>query len=194
VAVTFNRNRFFDDKYYLAVDRSSSAFANRIYVSWDRNSGNNQILYISYSADGGNTWSAPVKVNDGTSKFERVIGAYPAVDHNTGTVYDAWHDYAKDIIFVDRSTNGGASWGSDVDAATTHTGFGVDIGCVGGRSQGPAHHLKVGPSGTLHLVYADSVQGRGFDVLYTRSTNGGQTWSAPVRLDDDGGQFHPPCR
>jgi hypothetical protein len=194
VAVTFNRNRFFDDKYYLAIDRSSSAFANRIYVSWDRNSGNNQILYISYSSDGGNTWSAPVKVNDGTSKFERVIGAYPAVDHNTGTVYDSWHDYAKDIIFVDRSTNGGASWGTDVAAATTHTGFGVDIGCVGGRSQSPAHHLKVGPSGTLHLVYADSVQGRGFDVLYTRSTNGGQTWSAPVRLDDDGGaadQFHP---
>jgi hypothetical protein len=194
VAVTFNRNRFFDDKYYLAVDRSNSAFANRIYVSWDRNQSNNQILYISYSSNGGTSWSAPIKVNDGTSSFERVIGAYPAVDQATGVVYDSWDDYAKNKIFVDKSTNGGVSWGTDVAAATTHAGFGTNIGCVGGRSQGPAHALKVGPSGTLYLVYADAVTNRGFDVLITKSTNGGATWSAPVTLNNDTGsadQFHP---
>ena len=198
VAVTFNSNRFFDDKYYIAVDRSSTSFANRIYVSWDRNSGNNQILYISYSSNGGATWSAPIKVNDGTTKFERVIGAYPAVDHNTGVVYDSWHDYAKNIIFVDKSTNGSVTWGKDVAAATTHAGFGKDIGCVGGRAQGPAHALKVGPSGALYLVYADPVTSgqinRGFDILLTKSTNGGATWSTPVVLNDDTGsadQFHP---
>lgn len=192
--VTFNTKRFFDDKYYLAIDRSGTSFANRIYVSWDRNTSFNQILYIAYSSNGGTTWSAPIKVNDGTSSFERVIGAYPAVNHTTGTVYDSWHDYARNIIFVDKSTTGGASWGKDVAAAVTHTGFGVNIGCVGGRSQGPAHALKVGPSGTLYLVYADKVSGRGFDVLLTKSINGGATWSAPVTLNDDAGsrdQFHP---
>jgi hypothetical protein len=194
VAVTFNTNKFFDDKYYIAVDRSSSGFQNRIYVTWDRNTATNQILYISYSSDRGATWSAPIKVDDGTSRFERVIDAYPAVNQSTGVVYDAWHNYAQDIIYVDKSSNGGVSWGTDVAAATTHTGFGMDIGCVGGRSQGPAHHLKVGPSGTLHLVYADNTTSRGFDVLYTRSTNGGATWSAPVALNDDAGaahQYHP---
>ncbi len=198
IAVTFNRNRFFDDKYYLAVDRSNGSFANRIYVSWDRNQSNNQILYISYSADLGATWSAPIKVNDGTSRFERVIGAYPAVDQSTGVVYDSWHDYAKNIIYVDKSTNGGVSWGKDVAAATTHAGFGTDIGCVGGRSQGPAHALKVGPSGALYLVYADPVSSpgsnRGFDILLTKSTDGGLTWSTPETLNDDTGsadQFHP---
>jgi hypothetical protein len=198
VAVTFNRNRFFDDKYYLAVDRSNSSFANRIYVSWDRNSGNNQLLYISYSSNGGTTWTAPIKVNDGTSKFERVIGAYPAVDQATGVVYDSWHDYARNIIYVDKSTDGGATWGTDRAAATTHAGFGTDIGCVGGRSQGPAHALKVGPSGTLYLVYADPVSGgqnnHGFDILLTKSTNGGTTWSTPVVINDDNtssDQFHP---
>jgi hypothetical protein len=192
--VTFNRNRNFDDKYYLAIDRSAGPFANRVYVSWDRNQGNNQILLISSSSDGGATWTTPVKVNDGTSRFERVIGAYPAVDQNSGVVYDSWHDYARDVIFVDKSANGGAAWGTDVAAAQTHTGFGIDIGCVGGRSQGPAHALRVGPSGTLYLVYADQVAGRGFDVLLTRSTNGGATWSSPVTLNDDttaADQFHP---
>jgi hypothetical protein len=198
VAVTYNTNRFFDDKYYLAVDRSNTSFANRIYVSWDRNSGNNQILYISYSANGGTTWSAPIKVNDGTTKFERVIGAYPAVDHISGVVYDSWHDYAKNRIYVDKSTNGGVTWGTDVVAATTHAGFGTDIGCVGTRAQGPAHALKVGPSGALYLVYADPVtsgpNNRKFDILLTKSTDGGAHWSTPVVLNDDTGsadQFHP---
>jgi hypothetical protein len=70
----------------------------------------------------------------------------------------------------------------------------------GGRAQGPAHHLKVGPSGALYLVYADPVtsgrNSRGFDILFTKSTNGGGTWSTPVVLNDDtqtykADQFHP---
>ena len=194
VAVTLNTRKSFDDKYWIAVDRSDTAYANRLYVTWDRNSANNQTLYLSYSSNGGSTWRAPIKVNDGTSAFERVIGAYVAVDHSTGTVYDSWLDYARNKIFVDKSTNGGASWGVDVTAATTHTGFGTDLGCVGGRSQGPAHHLKVGPSGALYLVYADNVTGRGYDILFTKSVNNGATWSVPVTLNDDGGaahQFHP---
>lgn len=195
VAVTFNRNRFFDDKYYIAVDRTTGkSYSGRIYVSWDRNVSNNQILYIAYSTNAGASWSSPIKVNDGTSAFERVIGAYPAVDQTSGVVYNSWHDYAKNIIFVDKSINGGVTWGKDVAAAATHAGFGTDIGCVGGRSQGPAHALKVGPSGALYLVYADPVKGRGFDILMTKSTNSGATWSAPVTLNNDTGaadQFHP---
>jgi hypothetical protein len=197
-AVTFNRNRSFDDKYYIAVDRSNTTFANRIYVTWDRNTGNNQLLYVSYSTNGGTSWSAPIKVNDGTTKFERVIGAYPAVNHSTGVVFDSWHDYAKNIIYVDKSSNGGVNWGTDVAAVTTHAGFGTDIGCVGARSQGPAHALKVGPSGTLYLVYADPVTSgqtsRKFDILLTKSTNNGTSWSAPVVLNTDNtqtDQFHP---
>lgn len=53
-AVTFNRNKYFDDKYYMAIDRRSSGpNAGRIYVSWDRNTSINQILYIAYSSNGG---------------------------------------------------------------------------------------------------------------------------------------------
>jgi len=62
------------------------------------------------------------------------------------------------------------------------------------RSHGPAHALKVGPSGTLYLAYADPVQGRGFNILFTKSTNNGTSWSTPVSLNSDTtsrDQFHP---
>lgn len=189
VAVTFNTNKYFDDKYWIAVDRSTG----RIYVVWDRNTSTNQILYISSSSNGGATWTSPVKIDDGKTKFERVIGAYVTVD-DVGRVYVSWHNYAKGTIFVDRSTNGGVSWGTDIAAASTNTGFGMDIGCNGGRKQSPAHHMIAGPGGTMHLVYANNVTNRGFDVLYKRSTDRGATWSAPVRLNDDAGaahQYHP---
>ena len=75
-SVTFNSGGQFDDKPWIAADPNQDEV---LYVGWDRNKGNDQILYASVSKDGGNTWSTPAKVNDGTTKFERVIYAFPAV-------------------------------------------------------------------------------------------------------------------
>jgi|GEM_PF-1385303 len=193
-AITLNlKGRVFDDKYWMAADDNvGSAFQDRLYVAWDRNDGNNQILFVSHSADQGQTWSSPLKINDGTSNFERVIGAFPAVAPD-GTVYVLWHDYAADTLFIDKSTDGGASFGSDVAVANTHTGFGVDIGCNGGRSMSPAASMAIDPSGSIYVAYADSVQGGGFDVFLVKSTDGGATWSAPKRVSatSAGEQYNP---
>jgi len=185
VVLYTRKTNIFEDKYWIAADRSGGTYNKSLYVGWDRNKSNNQTLLVSFSRDSGSTWSAPVKVNDGTSGFERVIFAYPAVDQRNGNVYMAWHDYARNVIFVDKSKNGGQSWGTDVAAATTHTGFGTDIGCNGGRKMSPAPQLLVGPSGELYLVYADSVSDNGYDIFVVKSTNGGANWSAPVRVNDD---------
>jgi hypothetical protein len=188
--VTYNNGGQFDDKYWIAADPSK---AGTLYVGWDRNKGNNQTLFVAVSTDGGDTWTAPIKVNDGTSRFERVIYAFPAVD-TTGTVYMAWLDYAKNTVFVDKSTNGGLTWGKDVAAAPTHIGFGIDIGCNGGRSMTPAPQLGIDGSGALYLTYADNVgTGRtssGMDVYLVKSVNGAATWSTPTKLNDDTGAAH----
>src|SRR6185436_15515674 len=44
-------------------------------------------------------------------------------------------------------------------------------------------------NGTVHVVYNATVNPNGSDrsdIFYTRSTNGGTTFSAPVKLNDDG--------
>src|ERR1035441_900256 len=46
----------------------------------------------------------------------------------------------------------------------------------------------VDKNGTFHLVYAAVSSGQNLDrsdIFYVRSTNGGTTFSAPVRLNDD---------
>lgn len=186
----------FEDKYWIAADANpSSPFADRLYIAWDRNKGNNQILLVSSSSDQGQTWSEPIKINDGKSKFERVIYAFPAVAPD-GTVYVLWHDYARRVIFIDQSTDGGATWGQDVAVATTNVGFGVNIGCNGGRSMTPAPQMAIDASGTIYLVFArdaDPGSGLNFDVFLTRSTDGGGTWSAPRRVSatSAGHQYNP---
>jgi hypothetical protein len=186
--VTYNPGGQFDDKYWIAADPNK---VGTLYVGWDRNKGNNQTLFVAVSTNGGNSWTSPIKVNDGTSRFERVIYAFPAVDPRpgNGTVYMAWLDYAKNKILVDKSTNGGLTWGGDVAAATTHIGFGIDLGCNGGRTMTPAPQLGIDGSGAIYLTYADRAGtgpgGTGMDVYLVKSTNGGVSWSAPVKLNDD---------
>jgi len=190
----------FEDKYWIAADSSpSSPFKDRLYVAWDRNQPSgftvNQILLVSYSSDQGLTWSAPVKINDGTSLSERVIYAFPAVAPD-GTVYVLWHDYAQEKIFIDNSTDGGATWGNDVAVASTNIGFAATISCNGGRFATPAPQMAIDAQGTIYVVFAkDAGHGPGvnLDVFVTISTDHGAHWSAPKRVSatSAGQQYNP---
>jgi len=192
--ISLNGSSTFDDKMWIAADaNASSPNKDRLYVAWDRNKGFNQILEVSFSSDQGQTWSSPKKINDGTTSFERVIYAFPAVAPN-GTVYVLWLDYARNIIFMDKSTNGGVSWGTDVAVATTHIGFGTDIGCNGGRSMTPAPQMAIDSSGAIYVAYADQPAGPGnnYNVYVTKSTNGGTNWSTPQLVTTASGhQYNP---
>jgi hypothetical protein len=192
--ISLNGGSTFDDKMWIAADATTgSSLTDRLYLAWDRNKSNNQILEVSTSSNGGQTWTAPVKINDGTTKFERVIYAFPAVAPNH-TVYVLWLDYAKNIIFMDKSGNGGATWGTDVAVASTHIGFGSDIGCNGGRSMAPAPQMAISSGGTIYVVYADQPAGPGnnYNVYLTKSTNAAATWSAPVLVTSASGhQYNP---
>ena len=189
--VTPPQTGIFDDKYWVAAD-PNPARAGRAYMAWDRNKGNNQLLLVSRTTDSGNTWSSPVKINDGTSPFERVIYAMPAVDPTNGTVYVVWIDYARKALYVDKSTDGGATWGTDVSAASLNATF-TDIGCNGGRSMAAAPYIAVDSQGWVYVTYADIKGSTGMDVYLVYSKNGGQNWQGPYRLNDvaTGHQYNP---
>jgi hypothetical protein len=101
----------FDDNPWLAVDtNATSPHANRAYLAWFRTVGGRRLgLELSFSDDGGLRWSEPKVVSD------RVVEAgYPSVAvAEDGTVYVAWHDFARGLILVDRSTDGGVTFGRD---------------------------------------------------------------------------------
>jgi hypothetical protein len=180
--VTPPQGGVFDDKPWVAADPTQ---AGRVYMAWDRNKGNDQTILVSVSTDSGVTWSSPVKVNHGTSKFERVIYAMPTVDPKSGTVYVVWMDYARSELFVAKSTDHGTTWGStDYAVAPLSITF-TDIGCNGGRSMTPAPYIAVDDAGTVYVTYADKKGATGMDIYMTYSTSAGTSWSSSYRLNDD---------
>jgi hypothetical protein len=75
-------------------------------------------ILFSRSTDGGVTWSAPLKVNDDPPGHDQY---YPWMDVTpTGKIWIGWHDRRDDtnnithIWYMDRSTDGGLTFGTDL--------------------------------------------------------------------------------
>jgi hypothetical protein len=126
-----------DDKPAMAVDLSpSSPHFGRAYVVWVRVlRGVFLRVLLSWSDDGGRTWSAPVRVN----RTGREL-TYPSVAvSRTGVVYVAWDDAGARRLSIARSTDGGARFGDSRTAAAfsivpiPHCGSGIVIRAVRGQ-------------------------------------------------------------
>ncbi len=85
--------------------------------------------------------------------------------------------------FIVRSADGGQTWSAPVDAAEVYDlPFHFNNSCFRNFSL-PA--LAADPStGKLYLTWADERFGDA-DILLATSSDGGQTWGAPVRVNDD---------
>jgi hypothetical protein len=184
----------FNDKPMIAVDANpASPFRDSIYVAWDTltagKSSSNNALVLSRSTDGGKTFSAPIALNPPTGGPSAVIGADPFVGPN-GEVYVAWHDVQNNRIMVSASVDGGATFGAPTTVSPTAIPFSASISpqasrgalvypaCGADRSTG-SHR------GTLYCSWMDGTSSNGTDIFVARSSDRGQHWSAPQRVNDD---------
>ncbi|MGH9226206.1 MAG: sialidase family protein [Acidimicrobiales bacterium] len=129
------------------------------------------------SDDGGATWTPTV---DAQAPGEQVRETTAPVIARDGTVYFAWRNRdpepAVNNITVGRSTDWGATWSQQRAGVVTGAGISNNGGF-------PRLAINKG-SGALYLVYQATNFGD-LDVIFQRSTDGGATWSAPVRINDD---------
>lgn len=186
----------FNDKPMIAVDANpTSPFRDSVYVAWDNASNNqgkssaNDALLFSRSTDGGLTFSTPLAVNNLNGGPSSVIGADPFVGPN-GEVYVAWHDVQNNLLAVNRSLDGGATFGQPATIAPTVVVFDDGIpamasrrallypACDADRSGGANH-------GTLYCSWMDETPANGTDIFVARSIDRAASWGAPVRVNDD---------
>ncbi|HEY3413253.1 MAG TPA: sialidase family protein [Armatimonadota bacterium] len=203
-----------DDKPYIAVDASpGSPYSGRVYVVWDRNaSDGSQSIMIARSADG-TVWQPPVRVDDAATSSGSVIYAMPATGPY-GEVYVVWNDYgggAGGTLLLDKSLDGGASFGVDVkicdlqlnlqpDPADPYSLYTIPAQPTRGIAACPSIGVDTtrGPRrGWVYVCYGDRGLNRpsdDVDVFVRHSVDGGATWSDAVRVNDDTGatsQFFP---
>src|SRR5262249_9788361 len=123
----------FNDKPYIAVDTNpGSPFRDTVYAAWDNASLNNgkssanDVILVSRSTDGGQTFSAPAVASGTGSGPRAVIGADPFVAPD-GTVHVAWHDITANQIVAASSADGGLTFGPTHLVAPTQAAFDVAI-------------------------------------------------------------------
>lgn len=174
----------FEDKPYACCDLSpGSPHVNSHYVSWTRfYAAGGSPIFLSYSRNGGASYSAPVRV----SESDACQFSCPATGPN-GEVYVVFVDYWTARIMVDKSLDGGVTWGTDVTVSQIWDLWGQENPC--GTFRTPSYpmiacDISGGPRhGWIYVCWV-TFNGTDPDVMLSSSADGGATWSAPVRVDD----------
>ena len=182
------------DKEWVDIDRNNG----NIYSTWTQfdnygssNPAMRSNIMFSKSVDDGETWSAAQRINevdgDCIDSDNTVEGAVPAVGIN-GEIYVAWAG-PLGIVF-DKSLDQGETW-LENDIFVTEFPGGWDYGVSGiSRCNGlpvTCCDLSNGPNhGTIYINWTDQRYGESdTDVWVIKSTDAGETWSEPIRVNDD---------
>ena len=178
-----------EDKQWLTVDNFAGGGNGNVYLLSRRFAGT-QGIYFFRSTDNGSTFTP----NGGTLIVANSQGAFIEVgpDHS---IYAFW--YAGATIQMRKSTDQGATFGAAVTvAAGLVGGVNGDLALTGMR-QGTATfnafrssefpHAAVNPvSGHVYVTFANNPAGSDkADIFFVSSSNGGATWSAAARVNDD---------
>ncbi|MEO6037768.1 MAG: T9SS type A sorting domain-containing protein [Saprospiraceae bacterium] len=187
-------NQKAQDKHWLAINRKT----NDLFITWtefdsygSNNAQDSSRILFSKSQDGGGSWSAPLRINkvsgDCVDSDNTVEGAVPTIGPN-GEVYVAWAG-PQGLLF-DRSTDGGLHWlAEDVPVADIPGGWDYAIPGLSRCNGLPitACDLSNGPyHGAIYINWSDQRNGTAnADIWLSKSHDGGATWTAPVKVNDD---------
>ena len=186
----------FEDKPGLVVDNApASRFKGNVYLAWTRfdvygstDPEHRSQIYFSRSVDQGQTFSMPIRISDTggdcVDSDNTVEGAVPSIGPN-GEVYIVWAG-PLGLVF-DKSTDGGLTFGKDKVIGNIPGGWDFSVQGLERANGMPntAVDLSSGPNkGTLYVNWIDARNGDP-DVFVMSSRNGGESWSQPVRVNDD---------
>jgi hypothetical protein len=188
------------DKQMEWADHSgTSAFANNIYVIWH----NGNPAFMNRRTSSG--WGAPIQVSD-SQATGTCIGA-DVKTNSTGDVFGFFPDTGSRGIFVVKSTNGGTSYGTPVKLVTTYDSYDIGVPSFSSRRillyvSGGAY--KNGTTNNVYALWSDLSGDTGCTtatnepgtnvsstcktrIWFSRSTDGGATWSARVKINNQSG-------
>ena len=198
VAIGYN-NKHDQDKHWIGIHPLTGELA----VTWtefdkydSKNPDDHSRILFSKSTDFGETWTKPLKINqldgDCLDSDDTVEGAVPVFDKQ-GNIYVAWAYHNK--IYFDKSDDGGKTWlDQDIVVANQPHGWDYDIPGVFRANGMPVLGIDNSNSaykGTLYINWSDQRNGTDdTDIFIAKSTDGGQTWSKPKRVNTDQTKTH----
>jgi hypothetical protein len=206
---TFSGSQTAADKQMMWVDHSaSSPFKDYIYAVWH----NGLPAYANRRTGPAGSWGTPIQIS-GAESTGTAIGS-DIKTNAFGDVFAFWPATGNRRIVMNKSTNGGTSWGTPLVVATAYDSY--DIGIPSFNNRRALIYVSAGAyrTATKNLVYASWTDLSGQTgctsaanepgsnvssscktrVWVARSTNGGTSWSAPLNINDQASlndQFNP---
>ena len=153
-------------------------------------------IVFSKSTNKGEKWSEPVRINkvsgDCLDSDFTVEGAMPAITYDD-KIYVVW-SHAGNIYF-DRSFDEGKTWlKNDITIASQMGGWDLTIPGLGRCNGFPVTYVDNSGSpfhGSIYVAWADQRNGESdTDIWFIRSSNRGDNWSSPVKVNQDQGGKH----
>ena len=146
---------------------------------------------VARSSDGGQTWGGAVKVN--AAAETRTLEQSQPVVLPDGRVFVAYRTEGLNAqLQVARSSDGGQTWTRSL--AANVRAYGPDVGGTSFTDSNFPRMAADRRNGNLYLVWGEGppppVRTDHFihpdaDVRFVRSLDGGTSWSAPIRVNDD---------
>ena len=176
------------DKQWFTIDNTNSSGHGFQYQCWSTDGNNYGGRQFTRSTDGGATWMNPINIPNspawGTLDVDSAGNLFiGGVNLNTGRIWCVRSRNAKNggvVPTFDQSTP--VNLGGDIV-------FSEPINPEGLVGQVFVAADRSGTSTNNNVYVLASVQPSGFtngsDVMFVRSTNGGSTFSAPRRINDD---------
>lgn len=190
------------DKNHLWIDNAAdSPYEGNLYAAWTNfipgHSDTNQVQVVR-SADRGLTWSPPVNISGPVmaQKLNHGVNLHTGPEgevYAAWSIYDTWPSDETAIGFC-RSSDGGASWHPAVRILDNLKGIRASLTGKNMRVHAfpsMAVDISTGPRrGTLYLVFPNVGfpgvnTGNDIDIYLIKSTDQGQNWSVPVRVNQD---------
>jgi hypothetical protein len=167
----------FPDKVFMGVDPETG----RIFIGW-KNFSTPNTNRVTYSDDKGLTWA-------GLTSFSTNVGSgtVPRAAGNSSNVYLLWRTDSGTSLQLCRSLNNGATW---TGPATIRSGLSNPMNPYGSdRIHGFPGMDVYDANGYIYIVYASRGMSPDFSEIYfTRSIDGGISWSTPVAINSSPGQ------
>jgi hypothetical protein len=186
---------YLEDKEFPAIDRTGGTYDGNMCIAWARFPNPTRIMFVR-SITGGITWEDTLIVGDPEDfgGYDAGQFAFPFVDAY-GNVYVIWRGrcyirpywyYCQQMV---KSTDGGQSFSEPtpifVNNAVNYAPGGIDIY----NSVCMDVDITNGPyRGNIYFTVPDGVEDGPYyhsDILFMKSTDGGNNWSTPIRVNDD---------
>jgi hypothetical protein len=182
-----------EDKQWIAVNHIvGHPNQDHVYAVWSVFNGKSVDLRVSVSRDRGATFSRYSSFTTPSVSGPANFYVFPSIDKN-GDLYIAFASQENDLhgavesLFVAKSTDDAASFSFN----RVTSGIGVLPGCCLPNTtfrDGITESFAASPNlaGHLYMTYEDWDFANGqMDVKFTQSSDGGVTWSAPVKVNDN---------